>query len=126
MNLGLGIDIVFVQTILEGIDKYGEQNYLKEFCTDQEIAYCIEKANPASHAAARFAAKEAAMKALSTGWIDGIDPTQFEIVNEKSGQPVLKLNGRAASLVEEKGVRKISVSLSHIEDYAVAIVLFED
>jgi len=126
MNLGLGIDIVFVPDIAENIVKYGALKYLKQFCTEQEIAYCTETANPALHAAARIAAKEAAMKALSTGWTDGIEPTQFEIIKEESGQPVLKPHGRAAQLVEEKGVGKISVSFAHKEDYAVAVVLFED
>jgi holo-[acyl-carrier protein] synthase len=126
MNIGLGIDIVFVPTIAENIGKYGAPKYLKQFCTDQEIAYCSEMANPSLHAAARIAAKEAAMKALSTGWAEGIEPTQFEIIKEKSGQPILRPHGRAAEMIGEKGIRKISVSISHSEDYAIAIVLFED
>lgn len=125
MNLGIGIDIVYIPKISEGIREYGI-DYLKKFCTSREIEYCNESANPALPAAARFAAKEAAMKALAIGWADGIEPVQFEVVKETSGQPTLIAHELAAQIIKEKGIKTISISLSHDEDYAAAIVLFED
>lgn len=125
MNLGIGIDIVYVPSLSDAIDEYGDK-YLTKFCTEQEINYCNEMATPALHFAARFAAKEAAMKALSTGWAEEIEPIQFEIIKELSGKPILIAHGRAADMLKEKGIKKISVSLSHAEEYAIAVVLFED
>jgi len=65
------------------------------------------------------------MKALSTGWDKGIEPIQFEVIKEESGKPNLIAHGEAAVQIKEKGIQKISISLSHSEDYATAIVLFE-
>lgn len=125
MIIGVGIDIVLVATVEEAMKRYTPSVYLAEFCTEREIQYCIGAANSAQRAAARFAAKEAATKALSTGWINEIDITDFEISNETSGEPKLLVHGRALEILKQRNFSRSWVSLSHTKDYAVAQVIFE-
>jgi len=123
MICGIGIDIQDVRTFAECVAESGDA-YLKRVFTPDEIAYCDATSNAMEAYAARFAAKEAAMKALSTGW-DGVDWHDFEIVNEVSGQPTLKLRGNAAKITAERGITIMWISLSHVSDYAVAQVVLE-
>jgi holo-[acyl-carrier protein] synthase len=96
-----------------------------EVFTPQEITYCESKTNKHQHYTARFAAKEAFMKALGTGWRYGIRFTQIEIENNALGQPSIFLKDKAKDIAQEKGVSKILVSLAHLKDFATAMVVLE-
>lgn len=98
---------------------------LARLFTDEERAYALAKADPAQHLAARFAAKEAGMKALGRGWRDGLGWNDFEVVRDAYGRPDLLLHGRAAELARVLGVAKVFLSYSHDGDYAVATVILE-
>ena len=114
----LGTDIIEISRIAGACDRLGER-FLKRVYTADEIAACGGRA---PSLAARFAAKEAAMKALGQGMYD-IPWTDIEIVSEDSGQPRLKLHGKAAQRARELGVADCALSLSHAKEYAVAVVL---
>ena len=124
MIRGIGIDIHDVKDFAAIVAKSGD-DYLKRVFTSDEIAYCDASANAMETYAGKFAVKEAAMKALGTGW-DGVDWRDFEVGNEASGQPVLRLTGNAATLAAELGITRSWVSLSHVAEYAVAQVIFEE
>lgn len=124
MVSGIGVDIVEVATVADSIRDYGIR-YLERIFTPQEIEYCEAVPISLQRYAARLAAKEAAMKALSTGWAEDVEWLDFEVVNESSGQPILRVHGNAAQLIKDRGISKMWVSLSHISDYAIAVVIFE-
>jgi holo-[acyl-carrier protein] synthase len=124
MIYGIGIDIVPVAEIAASIEEDGA-GFLNRVFTPNEIQYCDDASIRYQRYAARFAAKEAAMKALSTGWDVGVEPQDFEVLNEQSGQPVLLVHGEAERLLENLGVTKKWVSLAHGPDYAIAHVIFE-
>ncbi len=114
----LGTDIIEISRIAGACERLGER-FLRRVYTAGEIAACGGRA---PSLAARFAAKEAAMKALGRGMYD-IPWTDIEVVTDDSGQPSLKLHGKAATRAEELGVAEYAVSLSHAREYAVAVVL---
>ena len=116
-----GIDIVEVKRI-EGLFSQDE-DLIREIFTLTEIDYCQGKRYRFRHFAARFAAKEAMMKALGTGWAGEIKWMDIEVTNDSSGKPYVNLHGRVKELVSKMGVQSISVSLSHCSDYAVAQVI---
>ncbi len=93
--------------------------------TAAEVAYAESKANRAERYAARFAAKEAGMKALGTGWRNGVTWHDLEVVNLASGRPTLRLQGAAAEIAQRLGVRNISLSLTHTTNQAMALVILE-
>ena len=124
MICGIGIDIVCVAEIAASIEEDGDE-FLHRVFTPNEIQYCDESTIRYQRYAARFAAKEAAMKALSTGWDSGIDPQDIEVLNEQSGQPILLIQGETNQWLENLGVVKKWVSLTHGPDYAIAQVIFE-
>ena len=93
---------------------------------NREIAYAQRKASPYERYAARFAAKEAGMKALGTGWRDGITWHDLEVINLPSGRPTLQLQGRAAEIAAKLKVRNISLSITHTAQQAMAMVILED
>ena len=124
MISGIGVDIVDVAAIASSINEYGNR-YLDKMFTPQEIKYCSAVPTSAQRYAAWIAAKEAAMKALSTGWDGGVEWLDFEVVNEPSGQPTLLAHGIAAQLIKDRGISKIWVSISHIPEYAIAQVVLE-
>ena len=125
MIVGIGTDLAEVPRIKNSVDRYGDR-FLKRVYTDAEIAYASRKANQAERFAARFAAKEAAMKALGTGLRRGVTWKDFEVINEPSGRPVLHLHGVAQQIAERMKVRRISLSLTHTSELAMAVVIFED
>src|SRR5580693_7408283 len=100
MIAGLGIDICEVNRIREAIERHGEA-FLKRVYTPSEIAYCKKHRVPYERFAARFAAKEAAMKALGTGWRRGVRWVDFEVVRESGGRPTIRLDGEARKIAEE-------------------------
>jgi len=91
----------------------------------REIEYCESKASPFQHYAARFAAKEAFLKAIGRGWDSSLALHEIEIVNEVNGKPRLLLSGKTAETLESLEIRSIHVSLSHLKTYASAIVILE-
>ena len=108
----------------QAIARHGRR-FLERLFTPGEIAYADSKANRAERYAARFAAKEAGMKALGTGWRGGIAWRDFEVANLPSGRPSLRLHGKAAQIAAELGVHNIALSLTHTRDHALAMVILE-
>lgn len=125
MILGIGTDLAEVPRIHESIQKFGDR-FLRRVYTQAERSYSLRKANPAERFAARFAAKEAGMKAIGTGWSRGVRWVDFEVINEPSGRPTVKLSGVAAEIARAMGVIRVSVSLTHTSEVAFAVVILED
>jgi holo-[acyl-carrier protein] synthase len=125
MILGTGIDITEVPRIAAAIDRHGER-FLRRIFTENEIRYCDSKANRIERYAARFAAKEAALKAIGTGWRHGVAWTDIEVRREPGGRPTVTFSGKAAEFAACLGVARASLSLSHTKDQAVACVILED
>ena len=119
------MDLAEVPRIRASIERHGER-FLKRVFTPLEIAYVERKANRFERYAARFAAKEAGMKAIGTGWRGGITWQDFEVANEPSGRPTLRLSGRAAEVAAELRVKKVSLSLTHTAEHGMAFVVIED
>jgi holo-[acyl-carrier protein] synthase len=124
MILGMGVDIAETPRIQEALERHGER-FLQRVFTPAEIAYCRQHRNSSERFAARFAAKEAAMKALGTGWRRGISWQDFEISNQSSGRPCLRLSGKALEVYRNMGGARILVSLTHSGTYALAQVIIE-
>jgi holo-[acyl-carrier protein] synthase len=122
--IGTGVDLCEVHRIREAIERHGRR-IIERVYTDREIAYAESKANKFERYAARFAAKEAGMKALGTGWRGGIAWRDFEVTNLKSGRPTLAFHGKAAELAEKMGVRNIALSMTHTSVQAMAQVILE-
>lgn len=124
MILGLGTDICRIDRIERYLERYGER-FTRRCFTAGEIAYCARYTNQAEQFAARIAAKEAASKALGTGWRQGVHWKNFEVSGLPSGKPILRVHDRAAELASQMGVRHINISLTHDGGVAVAVVIFE-
>jgi holo-[acyl-carrier protein] synthase len=116
--LNTGVDITEISRVRQVLERYG-QRFLDRVFTQGEIDYCRGRA---PNLAARFAAKEATMKALGTG-VRGVAWKDIEVVRQESGAPSIKLHGRARARAERLGVFEISLSLSHSQEYAVAFVV---
>src|SRR3954451_6759995 len=125
MIIGTGVDICEVPRIAESIARFGDR-FLQRVFTEREIRYCQSKKNSVERFAARFAAKEAAMKALGTGASRGVTWKSIEVGHAPGGRPLLHLHGKTAQIAERLGVRQISLSLTHTESTAMAIVIFEN
>ncbi len=124
MIVGIGIDLAEVDRIREAIERHG-QRFIDRIYTEKEIAYVERKANKYERYAARFAAKEAGMKAVGTGWKRGVRWRDFEVTNLPSGRPTLQLHGEAAKFAESLGVRNIALSITHTAAQGMAIVILE-
>ena len=124
MILGTGVDLAEVGRIREAIERYGER-FVKRIYTEAEIAYVERKANRYERYAGRFAAKEAGMKAIGTGWKRGVRWQDFEVANLPSGRPTLRLHGIAAQIAEKMGVKSISLSITHTAEMGMAQVILE-
>lgn len=125
MILGSGVDLAEVDRIQRSIERYG-QRFVQRVYTPAEIAYVQRKANQFERYAARFAAKEAGMKAIGTGWRRGVRWQDFEVANLPSGKPTLRLHGVAAEVAAQLGVKHISLSLTHTAQQGMAFVILED
>jgi len=125
MIVGTGIDVVEVARVAGLIQKYGDR-FLRRIFTAREIAYCDSKRNRAERYAARFAAKEAAFKAIGTGLRGGVAWRQAEVQRAPGGRPVMVFSGVAADFAGGLGVRHISLSISHTAEQAFAQVILED
>ncbi|MEW6730950.1 MAG: holo-ACP synthase [Acidobacteriota bacterium] len=124
MIVGTGIDIIEITRIKAAIERNGERFIMRVF-TPAERAYCEARQACATHFAGRFAAKEAAFKALGTGWSGNIKWIDVEVEAAINGPPRLKLAGAALVRSEKLGVTNIHLSISHSREYAVATVIFE-
>jgi holo-[acyl-carrier protein] synthase len=122
--VGIGIDIEEVARIRDAIERHGTR-FVNRIFTPAEIAYVERKANRYERYAARFAAKEAGMKAIGTGWRRGVRWLDFEVANLPSGRPTLKMHGAAAQFAEGLGVRNVALSLTHTAHQGMAIVILE-
>jgi holo-[acyl-carrier protein] synthase len=125
MILGTGVDLCEVARIAKAIQSPHGQRLIERVFTEREIAYAQRKARPFERYAARFAAKEAGMKALGTGWRNGVAWRDFEVANLPSGRPTLKLHGRAAEIAQKLGVTNIALSITHTSEQAMAMVILE-
>ena len=124
MIVGTGIDVVEIERIQQAIDRYG-QRFLNRVFSPDEQAYCLRKRNAAESLAARFAAKEAAAKALGTGISRGVSWLEIEVVRELSGRPTLRFHGRAAKVARRLDAVRTSLSLTHTGRLAVASAVLE-
>lgn len=124
MLVGTGIDLVEVPRIARSVERYGER-FLRRVFTPEEIAFCRRKANAAESFAARFAAKEAAAKALGTGIQHGVTWKELEVRRLPGERPTLHLSGRARTIAGQLGVTHVSLSLTHTAALAMATVHLE-
>ena len=124
MILGTGVDIAEVPRIRETIERHGER-FLNRIFTGGERQYCDRKANRFESYAARFAAKEAGMKALGTGWSRGVRWRDIEVVRPKAQRPTLQFHGQAGVIAEKLGTKNIALSLTHTSEEALAHVILE-
>jgi holo-[acyl-carrier protein] synthase len=124
MIVGLGLDISEIDRIEAAINRHGAP-LLDRLFTPAEVSYCERHKNRFERYAARFAAKEAAMKALGTGWSRGVRWRDIEVVREPSGKPTLRLAGAAREIADALGVKNISLSITHSGNLALAHVIFE-
>jgi holo-[acyl-carrier protein] synthase len=124
MILSTGIDIVEVERIERAVGRLG-QRFLDRIFTPAEIAYCEPRGARFIHYAGRFAAKEAAMKALGTGWGEGVAWRELEILPSPGGAPQLILSGVALERYTALGASRSHLTISHTARYAVAHVIFE-
>ncbi len=125
MILGLGTDLVAIARVEDLVSRHGER-FLDRVFTPRERTECLGRARPAIHLAARVAAKEAAMKALGTGWSLGVRWLDVEVQSSGDTPPTLRLDGVARTRAEARGVRETLVSLSHDGGYALAVVMATD
>ncbi len=125
MIFGIGIDIIEVARIERQLLKASKAFEQKIF-TNKEIEYCNSKLkNKAQNYAVRFAAKEAFFKAIGTGWRDGLNWKEIEVENDELGKPSIILYGNSKKLIDNNKITRIHVSLSHIKEIAVAVVILE-
>jgi holo-[acyl-carrier protein] synthase len=125
MIVGTGVDLAEVPRIRASIERFGAR-FINRIYTPAEIAYVERKANRFERYAARFAAKEAGMKAIGTGWRHGVRWQDFEVVNQRSGKPTLLFHGVAARVAGKLGVRNVSLSITHTAELGMAHVILED
>ena len=124
MVIGIGIDVIQNERIAASLKRFPDR-FTARIYTDGETSYCEGCANPAIHFAARFAAKEAAFKALGTGWAKGVHWKDVEVERLPSGQPLLKLHGGALKRATELGATRFHVSLTHDRLVSAAVVVIE-
>ncbi|NLN96194.1 MAG: holo-ACP synthase [Bacteroidales bacterium] len=123
MVFGIGTDIIEVERIKKQLEN--NSGLREKLFTSHEIAYCENKKNKAQHYAARFAAKEAFLKAIGTGWREGLKFNEIEVTNDKMGKPMIVLSGKTKDFVDQINITNIQVSLTHIKDVVNAIVIIE-
>ena len=124
MITGIGIDVIQNDRIRDSIQRFGDR-FLNRIYTEAEMEYCRKCAQPEIHYAARFAAKEAAFKALGTGWAAGVKWKDVEVVKLPSGKPELHLYGEALAHATSAGAKQFFVSLTHDQSVSCAVVVLE-
>jgi holo-[acyl-carrier protein] synthase len=103
----------------------GGRPYLETIFTDNEMDYCETRARKSEHYAARYAAKEAILKALGSGWRHGLAFSDIEIINDELGKPQVFLHGKVKKIFDSHQIKRTAISLSHIKEIALAIVILE-
>ncbi|MGE5321301.1 MAG: holo-[acyl-carrier-protein] synthase [Actinomycetota bacterium] len=124
MIVGTGVDVAEVARIRAARERFGDR-FLARVFTPEEVRYCTSKANSAERLAARFAAKEAGMKAIGTGLRRGVTWHDLEVFREPGGRPALRLSGKAAEFAARLGANRVHLSLSHTAEQAIAFVILE-
>ena len=124
MIIAIGIDLVEISRIEEVFARRGQQFSARVF-TDGEVSYCESLGAKFASYAARFAAKEAVMKAFGTGWSEGIGWKDIEVVGQPGGAPTIRLHRRALDRMREIGATTVHLSLTHSCDFAIAQVILE-
>jgi holo-[acyl-carrier protein] synthase len=124
MIVGTGIDVAEVPRVAAAIDRFG-QRFIRRIFTEAEILYCDSKANRVERYAARFAAKEAGMKALGTGWNYGVRWRDVEVLRKPGQRPTIVFHGRAGEFAKKLGVVNAALSITHTEEQAIAQVILE-
>jgi holo-[acyl-carrier protein] synthase len=122
--VSIGIDIVEVERVAEVIARHGER-FLTRVFTPEEVAYCQERKRKNEHFAARWAAKEATVKALRSAFEGAVGWHDIEVGRGKMGEPVLSLRGGAAVLAQAQGIERLHLTISHVKELAVACVVAE-
>ena len=124
MIVGTGVDLAEVSRIRDAVTRYGRR-FIDRIYTPAEIAYVERKANRFERYAGRFAAKEAGMKAIGTGWNHGVRWRDIEVSRKPGGRPTLLLHGKAAEFAAKLGAHNIALSLTHTAEQAMAQVILE-
>lgn len=124
MIVGTGVDVTEVERIRAAVERFGER-FLTRVFTPEEVRYCTSRSNPAERLAARFAAKEAGMKAVGTGWRHGVSWRDLEVVRQPGGRPTIRLSGKLAEFAARLGCKHMHLSLSHTAGQAIAFVILE-
>lgn len=120
--IGIGTDIVECQRIAKMMEKH-QDNFIRKVYTDWEIEYCGKRKAAAQHYAGRWAAKEAILKSMGTGWAKGIQWTDLEIRNKMGGAPEVTISGAAEEICKSLGIQEIKISISHSQNYATAFAV---
>lgn len=120
MIMGVGVDIIEIDRIQDSVDKYGDR-FLDKIYTKSELKYCLSKSSKYQHLAARFAAKEAVYKALTTGWHEVATWQDIEISNEPNGMPLVTLKGKLKSYLSTD--KSLKISISHSRDYVICMAI---
>ncbi len=120
MVFGIGIDIIEIDRVKNSVEKYGD-HFLKKVYTQTELDYCLSKSNKYQHLAARFAAKEAVFKAMTTGWSKDVGWQDIEIYNEPNGLPLVNLKGDLNSFLTDG--KSLKISMSHSRDYVACVAI---
>ncbi len=119
---GIGVDLARIPRLRRVVERWDER-FLQRVFTEQEIAYCRCRRDPIPHFAARFAAKEATLKALGTGLRMGVNWRELEVRRERGEAPTMVLSGRCRAIAQAKGAQRVLLSLSHDGEYALAHVM---
>jgi holo-[acyl-carrier protein] synthase len=122
MIVGIGIDLVEVSRFATALSRWGDRFESRLF-TEKEMNYCNSKKDRSQRLACRFAAKEALLKALGTGWRYGINWKEIEVMNDELGKPLIFLSGKTEQLSQQMGVKNIFLSITSTENYGAAQVV---
>jgi holo-[acyl-carrier protein] synthase len=120
MVIGIGIDIIEIDRVKKSVDEFGD-HFLNKIYTPLELKYCLSKSNKYQHLAARFAAKEAIYKALSTGWAKDLSWQDLEIINAPNGMPTVNLKGNLENFLSAD--QNLKISMSHSRDYVACVAI---
>jgi holo-[acyl-carrier protein] synthase len=120
--LALGTDLIECERVGRVLERHPDR-FMERVLTEAERAYIAEKINPLPHVAGRFAAKEAILKVLGTGWRGPIAWTDIEIINDANGQPHVTLSGACRAIAEQRGMARILISITHTANYAAATAI---
>jgi holo-[acyl-carrier protein] synthase len=118
--VAIGTDLIACRRIAGMLEKHREPFLDRVFCRSEQ-EYCLKYRDPSEHLAGRWAAKEAVMKILGTGWSQGVTWTDIEVVRDAAGKPSVHLHGEARLVAERLGIARVLISISHCSDFAVAM-----